>query len=203
MTSGKEPLRVFVFSTQLGWMGMVCSDRSVRQLTFGHPNAAAVAQALGNENHLQASRPAPRSSWETDLIRQLQAYAAGWVGDFTDVAVDPGSTSRFQRRIYALCRQIPYGATMTYGELARLAGSPRGARAVGQCLARNPIPLLIPCHRVVGADGKLGGFSAPGGLAMKQRLLQLEAVADQTDRSCFSEAYGLNRLAYFTSRLSK
>ncbi|HOM16201.1 MAG TPA: MGMT family protein [Thermoguttaceae bacterium] len=115
--------------------------------------------------------------WEADLLGRLRAYADGQIVEFSDVAVDPGPTTPFQARVYELCRAIPYGDRMSYGQLARLAGSPGASRAVGQCLARNPIPILIPCHRVVGAGGKLVGFTAPGGLAMKKKLLQLETNA--------------------------
>jgi methylated-DNA-[protein]-cysteine S-methyltransferase len=182
-------------------MGVVWAGQTVRGLTFGHDGPFAVALAL--EKHLGiplqldqiippkkgeirvwnlsdvGNYPGRPSPWELELIHRLRAYAEGKIVDFTDVPVDPGTVSLFQTRVYALCRQIPYGRTITYGQLARQAGAPRAARAVGQCLARNPIPILIPCHRVVGAGGKLVGFTAPGGLWMKKRLLQLEAIGCQ------------------------
>ena len=81
----------------------------------------------------------------------------------------------FQCRVYQRCRRIAYGATLSYGALAAAIGVPQAARAVGNTMARNRLPLVIPCHRVVGAAGALGGFSAPDGIHMKQRLLSLES----------------------------
>ena len=82
----------------------------------------------------------------------------------------------FNRRVYELARTIPPGSTMTYGEVARRLGSPGMARAVGQALGRNPYPIVVPCHRVLAADGRMGGFSAPGGVATKRRMLEIEGV---------------------------
>ena len=95
--------------------------------------------------------------------------------DFRDVAVDPGALTPFWEVVVRQCREIPYGRTMSYGQLAARAQSPRAARAVGNCMARNRIPLIIPCHRVIAASGGPGPYSAPGGTAMKRRLLLLEA----------------------------
>ena len=83
--------------------------------------------------------------------------------------------SRFQRRVLNQCRRVPCGATISYARLAAKAGYPGAARAVGNCMAGNPIPLIVPCHRVVCSDGRLGAYSAPGGTAMKRRLLALES----------------------------
>jgi methylated-DNA-[protein]-cysteine S-methyltransferase len=98
-------------------------------------------------------------------------YLAGSRREFS-VPLAPEGTE-FTRRVWEACRRIPYGRTVSYGELAAQAGSPRGARAVGQALGRNRIPLLIPCHRVLAGQGALGGFG--GGLEMKKRLLDLES----------------------------
>jgi methylated-DNA-[protein]-cysteine S-methyltransferase len=85
--------------------------------------------------------------------------------------------TEFQQKVQKLCRQIPFGTTMTYGELAAKAGAPGAARAVGICMARNCFPLVVPCHRVVPAGGRLGNYSAPGGTETKQRLLDMERLA--------------------------
>ncbi len=196
------PPYFLLFPTQLGWMGIVWTREKVRGLTLGHKNPTSAGIALGKllgypihwadfpylnggilggkiEPKGDVIGPLPLKREQTVLMDQLRAYAEGKIVHFTDVLLDPGPCSQFQARVYALCRQIPYGSTVTYGQLALGVGSPRAARAVGQCLARNPIPILIPCHRVVGTGGKLVGFSAPGGLAIKQRLLRLEAHALQ------------------------
>ncbi|MCA9621563.1 MAG: methylated-DNA--[protein]-cysteine S-methyltransferase [Myxococcales bacterium] len=93
------------------------------------------------------------------------------------VPVDLAAVSPFARRVYTALRDVPPGSTVSYGELARRAGSPGGARAIGRTMAQNPIPLVIPCHRVLAAGGKPGGFSAPGGVATKEKLLALEGLA--------------------------
>jgi len=105
--------------------------------------------------------------------REILEYLRGRRRAFT-VPLDLAAVPPFSRRILLAARRIPYGATVTYGRLARHAGSPRAARAVGQVMARNPVPLLVPCHRVVASGGGLGGFT--GGLALKRRLLALEGA---------------------------
>lgn len=108
-----------------------------------------------------------------DLQRELGEYFAGRPVGFT-APVDLGSCTEFQRRVLRACARIEYGQTVTYGELARRVGCPAGARAVGGALARNPVPVVIPCHRVVAGDGTLGGFSAEQGVKLKRLLLDLE-----------------------------
>lgn len=121
--------------------------------------------------------PLPRlASRETPLLargrEELLEYLAGARRDF-DLPLAPQGTP-FQQRVWAVLREIPYGQTRSYRELALAAGSPRGYRAVGMANHRNPIPILIPCHRAVGADGSLTGYA--GGLELKRKLLELEGV---------------------------
>lgn len=104
------------------------------------------------------------------------AYAAGEPVDFADVAVDLAHLTPTQCRVIEQCRRIPYGQTLTYGRLAALAGSPGAARAVGNVMAANRCPLVIPCHRVVQAGGQIGHYSAPAGRRMKLRLLEQEGA---------------------------
>ena len=115
-----------------------------------------------------------------ELVGQIRSYAAGEVQDFQDVRIDLEHLNMFSRRVVQLCRELRYGETIEYGQLARRAGSPAAARAVGQVMALNRLPLIIPCHRVVSAGGRLGGFSAAGGVATKRRLLAME-VAGKSD----------------------
>ena len=110
--------------------------------------------------------------WRDLFVR----YFAGEPTDFSTVVVDLDDRPPFRRRVLGTLRRIPYGHTTTYGELARRAGSPRGARAVGGAVAANPLPLVVPCHRVLAANRKLGGFSAAGGVALKRRMLALEGA---------------------------
>jgi methylated-DNA-[protein]-cysteine S-methyltransferase len=171
----KTPTSLAVFSTQIGWVAMLGAGKVVTYLTFGHGSKKSVLATVGRGFLASAGF----ADWGTPLIDRVRAYAAGAVDDFCDVQVDPGPQTEFQSRIVRACRKIPYGATATYGQLASQAGSPNAARAVGNCMANNPIPLLIPCHRVVGANGELGGFSAAGGTDLKQRLLNMEAAASE------------------------
>jgi len=106
---------------------------------------------------------------------QLQEYFSGVRTNF-DLPLDLSSVSVFTQETLFLTRAIPWGEVISYGELARRLGKPAAARAVGGALARNPIPIIIPCHRVVASDGSLHGYSAPGGIAIKKRLLRLEGM---------------------------
>ncbi len=113
---------------------------------------------------------APEALFEHEVARQLRAYLSGDRTAF-DLPVDLRGTE-FQRQVWQVLLQIPYGSTITYAELARRVGNPKAARAVGAANGRNPIPIVVPCHRVVAAGGKLGGYG--GGLDLKRRLLALE-----------------------------
>jgi methylated-DNA-[protein]-cysteine S-methyltransferase len=104
------------------------------------------------------------------------AVMAGERRDLSDVALDERGLDAFDRAVYAATRTIPPGRTRSYGEVARMLGGPDGARDVGAALSRNPFPIVVPCHRVVAANGALTGFSAPGGLATKRRMLELEGA---------------------------
>jgi methylated-DNA-[protein]-cysteine S-methyltransferase len=152
-------------------MAVLHRQRVLKRLAFMHSDPEAAVQAL-DAGPADVVHP---DSWENELIERLQGYASGQPDDFADLRVDTGATTPFQRRVYRACRAIPYGETLSYGRLASLAGSPGAARAVGNCMARNPVPLVVPCHRVIGGNGALGGFGAPGGTTLKRRLLNLEA----------------------------
>ncbi len=129
--------------------------------------------------------------YQRDLLPQLQskisAYFNGQNVDFTTgIGVDLGNMGNFDRTVLAGCSKIAFGRTATYGQLARRIGYPLAARAVGNALAHNPIPLIIPCHRVLRSDGGLGGFSAIGSTTLKQRLLDFEQLTARI--SAFSNA---------------
>lgn len=170
-TPGRALEALVVFPSNLGWMALIGSGRTLKYLTFGHPTAEAAVRALP-ATVSQSARP---GDWNRPLVRRLKAYASGARDDFRDVEVDPGPATEFRRRVFRCCRQIGYGETVTYGQLAAKAGRPRAARAVGGCMAANRIPLVIPCHRVVAPHGGLGGYSGVGGIRLKKRLLELEA----------------------------
>ena len=120
-----------------------------------------------------ASLPLPVAEW----ARMICAYFDGGQPPLGTIPLDEEGVSEAERRIYQALRAVPRGETVTYGELARRAALPGEARAVGGAMARNPWPLIVPCHRVLAANGKPGGFSAPGGLETKLRMLTLESAA--------------------------
>ncbi len=163
-----------VFPSSLGWIAIIRDGNMIRSLTFGHPRRDAAMRALAAQ--LPADAPLRTDRDIDGLAQRLQAYSGGHPDDFRDVRIDLGGLSPFQRRVTQQCRKIRYGQFLTYGELAAKTGSSRAARAVGNCLAANRVPLIVPCHRVVLAGGQPGAYSAPGGSRMKQRLLALEAA---------------------------
>jgi len=125
-----------------------------------------------------------------DAIDGIVALLAGEPVDLSGVAVTVDHASAFTRRVHEVVRAIPPGETRTYGEVAELAGEPGGAQAVGRAMGSNPVPIIVPCHRVVGAGGRPVGFSAPGGVATKQRILRIEGAAAGGQPSLFEPAPG-------------
>lgn len=164
----------WAFPTSLGWLALRVSSGQVEDLKFGYDRPEAALRALAGEDHslLQDEIPRKLIRWQTILER----FADGKPVDLASIPVELRSGETFAGRVQRYCRAIPAGQTMTYGALARMAGSPNAARAVGNVMRTNRIPLLIPCHRVVGETG-WGGYSAPGGLATKHRLLELERAS--------------------------
>ena len=114
-------------------------------------------------------------------IDRIKSFLAGGKDDFLDLPLDLAATGAWERAVYAAAREIPAGTTITYGALAERVGDAGQARAVGQALGRNPWPIVVPCHRITAADGRMGGFSAPGGTKTKLKLLEIEgALAAET-----------------------
>lgn len=120
-----------------------------------------------------------------DAAAGIVALLAGERRDLTDVVLDESGVDDFRRRVYAATRAIGPGETATYGEIARAIGEPGAARAVGAALGRNPFSIIVPCHRVLAADGALHGFSAPGGIATKRRMLEIERAPGFTQATLF------------------
>lgn len=174
--NGAIPKRVSLFPSDLGWFGLVGRAGRLSSLTFGHRTPHEVHERLRADGSISPQDLAHPIDWCPDLKRRLQAYASGEPDDFADVLVNAKRTTSFQNNVVQAVRAVRYGETVSYGELAERAGAPRAARAVGRVMATNPLPIIIPCHRVVGSGGRLGGYSAPSGLTMKRTLLQLEAA---------------------------
>jgi methylated-DNA-[protein]-cysteine S-methyltransferase len=128
------------------------------------------------------AEPSPLIAAAIDAIRRLMD---GATEDLANLAVDISALPEFERRVLEETRAIAPGETRTYGEVARSIGAPGAARAVGRALGRNPVPIIIPCHRILAASGKSGGFSAPGGASTKLRLLQLERARRGSEPQLF------------------
>ena len=111
-------------------------------------------------------------------LDRVQALLAGGNTDLAGIPLDLEAAPEFHRRVYEVARTIPPGRTMTYGEIARHLGAPHESREVGQALGKNPVAIIVPCHRVLGADGKMGGFSANGGVSTKRRMLEIEGAPE-------------------------
>lgn len=171
-----DALLVQLVETDLGWMAVSGADGRVCQLNFGYatPDAALSALGLGEQEFRV-------EDWFPKLSRRLRRYARGEKEDLSDVPLAERDGTEFRRAVLRACRAVPRGQTTTYAELAQRCGRPRAARAVGNFMATNRTPLVIPCHRVLAASGRLGGFSAPGGLGTKLRLLEMEGAAIPSD----------------------
>lgn len=120
-------------------------------------------------------------------IERIERLLGGEKNDLSDIELDLLATTDFEDRIYAAARRIPCGEVRTYGEIAQEIVEPGAARAVGAALGRNPVPIIIPCHRVLGSHGKSGGFSAPGGTVTKFRMLEIEGAKRPGDPELFEE----------------
>lgn len=170
LKSGTE-LGVTVCHTAMGWVGIAWSARGLVAVTLPRPTEGeALAQLpAGSE-----SGPAlPAGLDVAVLVDKLQRTYSGEVVLF-DEPLDPSLGTEFQRRVWAAVRAIPPGQVCSYGQIAALVGAPGAARAVGQAMAHNPWPPIVPCHRIVGSDGRLTGFG--GGLEMKRQMLAIEGV---------------------------
>jgi methylated-DNA-[protein]-cysteine S-methyltransferase len=166
--------QAFAFLTDLGWLAIAYRGEQLAAVTMGHPSASAAIASLQTDAEWadtdRRDLPAPIA----EVVDRFERYAAGEEVTFADVPLDLSHLTAFQQKVVKACRKIGRGRTKTYGELAVAAGAPGAARAVGSVMAKNRLPIIVPCHRVVGSGGSLGGFSAPTGLSLKQRMLALE-----------------------------
>ena len=162
-----------VFDTAIGPCGVAWSERGLRRLQLPESDRGATERRL-SKGAARATGAAPAAI--DQLIADIQDYTTGRSIDFAAVAVDLTNVEPFEAKVYTAARAVLWGQTVSYGELARRIGSPAAARAVGRALAGNPVPVVIPCHRVLAKGHRIGGFSAPGGTFTKERLLALEGV---------------------------
>ncbi len=154
------------FLTPLGWIGLAGSKKGLRLLALPRSSLEDAQQEVSGDGAI-----ADKSLFG-DLERKLRLYLAGKHVLFDDLELDLSGAPDFHRRVWRETRAIPYGQTRSYHWLAERAGSPRASRAVGNAMAANPLPIIIPCHRVITSHGRLGGFG--GGPDLKRYLLDME-----------------------------
>ena len=157
-----------VFETDLGWVAVLGSAQGVRQTTLPCRSEVEAVGQLGDTGNHALSDDAQFAG----LVERLKDYFQGGSPAFPD-PIDLAGATAFQRAVWETTRRIPYGGSRSYGEIAGQIGRPGAARAVGQALGKNPLAVIVPCHRVLASGGKLGGFG--GGVEMKRHLLDMEA----------------------------
>lgn len=165
-------LNFALFDTAIGVCGIVWSARGVSGVQLPEKDAAATRAGVGRR--YPDAREVPPPPAVQAAIDGIVALLAGDPRDLTGIAIDDAAIPPFNRKVYAIARAIPPGQTMTYGGIAERLGDRTLARAVGRAMGENPTPIIMPCHRVLAANGKSGGFSAPGGVITKLRLLTIE-----------------------------
>ncbi len=167
-----------LFETAIGACALAWCERGIAGVQLPELDAAATRQRM-LERFPDAQEAMPPAVI-VEVRDAIVALLHGEKPDLSSVALDMESVPKFHRRVYEVARTIPPGTTLTYGAFARVIGAEGAARAVGQALGRNPFPIVVPCHRVLAASGKLGGFSAHGGIETKRKLLEIEGVSPAT-----------------------
>jgi len=162
-------INLTVIPTHIGYLGLAWNARGVVGLQLPRGDAGRTLLALQR----QFPDGRTRADAPPEIVQELQEYAAGRNREF-HMSLDWSTIKPFQRAVLKVTSRIPFGETRTYAWVAQQIGKPRAARAVGRALATNPIPIILPCHRVIGSDGGLHGYG--GGLPLKARLLRLEGV---------------------------
>ena len=172
---GQTAHRYLIFETAGGFCGVAWNDVGITR--FQLPTRSADATERLMLRRLPAAEPGTPTPEVIEAVAAVKRYFAGEETDFSGVKLDLDDQDVLFKKIYAAARQVGWGRVTTYGALAKeLGAGPEAARDVGQAMAKNPVALIIPCHRVLAAGGKVGGFSAPGGSATKVRMLELEGV---------------------------
>jgi methylated-DNA-[protein]-cysteine S-methyltransferase len=165
-------VRFALFVTPLGFAAIAWNERGVSNVELPEADAAKVRARL--RRRLPGAVESVPTAAIQQAMKRITSLLSGNHVDLCDVELDMHGIADFDRQVYELARTIPAGETASYGQLATRLGGVHLARDVGQALGRNPLPILVPCHRVIAANGKLGGFSARGGVSTKQRLLTIE-----------------------------
>jgi len=163
-----------LFETAIGPYAVVWTARGIAGVQL-HDRSEAATRARVLRRFPGARESTPPAAVQ-EAIESMTALLAGEPRDLGAIVIDDGAIPAFNRRVYAVARKIPHGQTMTYGEIAERLGDKTLAREVGQAMGENPTPIIMPCHRVLAAGGKTGGFSAPGGVVTKLQLLTIEGA---------------------------
>jgi len=163
-----------IIDTAIGPVGLAWSAEGVCRVAL--PERDRTRMEARFAARLEGALPSEPPARVAAAIELIKRYAEGETVDFTSVPVDLDGADLFRHAIYRAARALAFGETTTYGGLADAAGHPGKARETGEALGRNPIPIIVPCHRILAAGGKIGGFSAPGGSSTKEKLLALEGV---------------------------
>lgn len=166
---------IALFATTIGACGVAWSDKGICSVLLPESSDTATRdELLRRHPDATPSDPPPAVA---NAITRMTSLLDGDADDLRDIEIDFGQTSDFAQQVWEITRTVGPGETTTYGDIAHRMAMPHAAREVGQALGRNPVPIIVPCHRVLGAGGKLVGFSAPGGVATKLRILAIEGAA--------------------------
>jgi len=161
---------ICIFPTSLGWAGLSCSDKGLRRLILPTNSVEEVCRQLGVS--IKTDRIVPQNL--DSIVERLNLYFSGCKVDFPD-RLDLSGYTTFHLKVWEITAFIPFGETRSYTWLAEQAGNVRAVRAIGQALAKNPLPIIIPCHSVIAKNGNIGGYE--GGIELKRYLIRLEASA--------------------------
>jgi methylated-DNA-[protein]-cysteine S-methyltransferase len=172
---GQTAQHYFIFETAGGFCGIAWNNVGITRFQLPTKSAEATERML--LRRVPGAEPGAPTPEVIEAVAAVKRYFEGEETDFSGLKLDLGEQDAFFKQIYAAARRVGWGRTTTYGALAKeLGAGPEAARDVGEAMAKNPVALIIPCHRVLAAGGKVGGFSAPGGSVAKIRMLELEGV---------------------------
>jgi methylated-DNA-[protein]-cysteine S-methyltransferase len=188
-----------IFETGIGPCAIAWADQGIIGVQLPEPSEREMRARMRRRFPAATEPPPPYPLLIQSAIAAIVALLDGQSSDLSSIALDMHGVPEFHQRVYAVARTIPPGATLSYGEIAARLGEPAwpAARDVGQALAQNPFPIVVPCHRVLAANGKLGGFSARGGTTTKLRLLSIEIASSSAwDKQAGPSAGGGSAAAF-------
>lgn len=174
-----------VFDTAIGLCGLAWRGDGISNVVIHERSVESATARLAKDGGDSVVVDAAMPDEIAVAVQRITAHLGGALDPLRDIEVDLGEIGGFRRDVYDVARSVDPGDTITYGEIAAQLGNPNASREVGQAMGSNPVPLIVPCHRVLAAGGKLGGFSAPGGISTKLKLLAIEGAAYQGQPTLF------------------